>query len=574
MLDINFRTKLSILLSLPLIGILFFSTKSTVEKINQYQEMKVIKSVSEISRKIGELVHEIQKERGMTGGFLRSKGRDFRRELTLQREKTDEKTKELKSYLQSPNYLEAKLKLDSQLRIALSELSKIDLYRISVDSFNIDFNSMFGYYTEVNSDFLSVVRNSFTMSTNIELSNYMLAYSNLLLEKEYVGQERGLLTPIFIVDSIDIVTLNNVKETKAKQNAYKELFLSLSDVVLKEFYLEKLSLVDTVTLGSISAKINEKHLVNSFGVKPEAWFQLMTLKINLLKDIEDKLVTDIEQHARELRSRAISSLCIYIIVTGFIIILSIIQGLFIVKAYKTLKNREISFRELNASKDRFFSILAHDLKNPFQVLLSSSELLNDYYEKYDDIGRKKVIKRISSTSNKAYKLLANLLTWSRSQIGAIDYNPESFNLKALVTNLEIESKELLDKKKIHFLNSITDNLSVLGDKSMIEIVLRNLINNAIKFTNQGGEIYLSAQKSNVNNLIEISVKDTGVGIDDTKIKHLFRIDKNYSTIGTEGEEGTGLGLILCKELIKKHNGKIKVKSSIGIGSTFTFYLPN
>ena len=240
-------------------------------------------------------------------------------------------------------------------------------------------------------------------------------------------------------------------------------------------------------------------------------------------------------------------------------------------AEQALKEREASLHELNATKDKFFSIIAHDLKSPFNSIIGFSSLLERQVQEKDYAGIEKYAVIIQNSSQQALNLLMNLLEWSRSQTGRMVFNPESFDIVGLIN----QSIELLNasalQKSITIYSETPVNLPVFADKAMIGTILRNLISNAIKFTDAGGEVVISTKQ--ILNEIVVSVADTGVGISRESIGKLFRIDENYSTLGTQKEKGTGLGLLLCKEFVDKHGGRIWVESEPGKGSTFLFSIP-
>ncbi len=238
---------------------------------------------------------------------------------------------------------------------------------------------------------------------------------------------------------------------------------------------------------------------------------------------------------------------------------------------KKLTISEHNLKELNATKDKFFSIIAHDLKNPFQSLLGFSETL---YEQIDELPKeniKEYSKLIYESSQNLFNLLGNLLQWSKSQLRSIKFNPRSINVYDSADDVLSLFNSSANNKNIIIDNSVHKDTYVFADKHVISTVLRNLISNAIKFTHKGGEIKITSVTS--NNYVTISVKDNGEGIREENIDKLFRIDQSYSTKGTENESGTGLGLILCKELITQSNGEIFVKSQYGKGSEFKFTLP-
>ena len=241
------------------------------------------------------------------------------------------------------------------------------------------------------------------------------------------------------------------------------------------------------------------------------------------------------------------------------------------KAEQSLKKSEVRLKESNKTKDKFFSIIAHDLKSPFQSMLGFSEMLDNKFDKFDSKKRKQFIGIIHQGLQDTYKLLENLLCWSRSQSGLIDFNPEKINLYLISK----EACELLnlsaENKSIKLINKIPERIYIESDIDMLSTVIRNLISNAIKFTPKGGQI--SIETEIIQHFIKISVKDTGVGISKEIQSKLFDITKNTSTPGTENERGTGLGLIICKEFVEKHGGKICIESEIGKGSTFSFTIP-
>ena len=236
-----------------------------------------------------------------------------------------------------------------------------------------------------------------------------------------------------------------------------------------------------------------------------------------------------------------------------------------------LREAENRLIELNATKDKFFSIIAHDLKSPFTSIIGFSELLSENLKEKDYSKIEEYADYIQKSSWRAMDLLTNLFEWSRLQTGKIEFHLEDIDICSVAN----EVRELLYasawQKSIKIEFQLADGLIVTADRSMISAVLRNLISNAIKFTNPGGNITISASR-NDKELI-VSVRDNGTGIKPEMIDKIFRLDVSYSTPGTKGEEGTGLGLLLCFEFISRHGGKIWAESEPGKGSTFYFTLP-
>jgi len=233
------------------------------------------------------------------------------------------------------------------------------------------------------------------------------------------------------------------------------------------------------------------------------------------------------------------------------------------------KNNEL--QKALSVKDRFFSIISHDLRSPFNSILGFSQLIVDQLKERDYAGLEEYANILLQSSQRAMNLVINLLDWSRTQTDRMDFNPEYFELVDFVNETILTFKGIATQKSITIHQSLPDFIPVYADKQMINTVLRNLISNAVKFTRQGGEVTILAARKQGE--VSISVKDNGVGISKNRIEKLFRIDESESTKGTANEQGTGLGLILCKEFVEKHGGRIWVESAIDTGSAFTFTIP-
>jgi len=234
------------------------------------------------------------------------------------------------------------------------------------------------------------------------------------------------------------------------------------------------------------------------------------------------------------------------------------------------KNKELQM--VNAEKDKFYSIIAHDLRSPLNGFMGLTELLAEGLSgmTLDEIQKIAVLMRKSATN--LNHLLGNLLEWSQLERGFIRFTPKSFVLiPGLQENL-ILVLEAAKAKNIDVDFEIPKNLLVYADKNMLDIVFHNLVFNAVKFTKGGGHITVSA-KSLRDNSLEFTVKDTGIGMNHEIIDHLFSLDVQTGRKGTNGELSTGLGLIICKDLIEKHGGQLNVQSEEGKGSTFSFTLP-
>ena len=240
------------------------------------------------------------------------------------------------------------------------------------------------------------------------------------------------------------------------------------------------------------------------------------------------------------------------------------------KAEIESKSKEL--KRLNTTKDRIFSIIGHDLKNPFHSILGFTEVL---LKQYKDIEREKLnelLNMINSSGKVAYQLLENLLEWARAQTKNVKFEPEKINVHKLVEEvIQLQSLQA-SEKNLEFINDTDAGLTAFADRNMLNTVIRNLANNAIKFTEEGGKISFSGKSGSGE--IHLEISDTGIGIAKEKLDQLFDLEKVESTAGTAGEAGTGLGLLVCYEFMQINNGAISVSSAPGKGSTFKLTLPD
>jgi len=236
-----------------------------------------------------------------------------------------------------------------------------------------------------------------------------------------------------------------------------------------------------------------------------------------------------------------------------------------------ISQQNAELKALNNTRDKFFSIIAHDLRSPFSAILGFSELIIEHIKikKYDNIEEYSSL--INKAAEQSYNLLNNLLQWSRIQTHKVHFDPQMLVLDLLLNKITYLLKPAMKKKKISFLLDVTIGFMLKADSFMLETILRNLLSNAIKYTHKGGEIVLKANRKEKEAIF--SIKDNGIGVSEENIKRLFKIDDNFTLEGTENEMGSGLGLVLCKEFVEKHNGKIWVVSNEGKGAEFFFSLP-
>ncbi len=238
-----------------------------------------------------------------------------------------------------------------------------------------------------------------------------------------------------------------------------------------------------------------------------------------------------------------------------------------------LKKQRKELQELNATKDKFFSIIAHDLRGPFNGFLGLTQLMAEELENLTSEEIKDFTLSMRNSAADMFRLLENLLEWARMQQGLITFNKQVDQLAPIVDESIAIILEPAKIKGIEINLDIPADITVFADRNILQTVVRNIVSNAVKFTPKGGKIKVSAKATNHNN-VEISIEDTGIGMSSKMIDDLFRLDVQTNRKGTEGEPSSGLGLILCKDFIEKHGGKIWVESEEGKGSIFLFTIPN
>jgi PAS domain S-box-containing protein len=236
-----------------------------------------------------------------------------------------------------------------------------------------------------------------------------------------------------------------------------------------------------------------------------------------------------------------------------------------------LEEQARELREISIMKDKFMSIIAHDLKSPFNAIIGFADLIIKHLDQLDKEELLQGVTTIHNASTHIFKLLENLLTWAQNQSGKINFSPEILNLRKQILKTISTIESVAKNKSISIKMNIDNECRIFADENMFDTVIRNLVSNAIKYSFKGTEITITATETDQQ--VQISIADQGVGINPERLSAIFEIDKRSNTTGTDNEQGTGFGLILCKEFINRHQGKIWVESTPGVGSIFTFSLP-
>jgi signal transduction histidine kinase len=243
-----------------------------------------------------------------------------------------------------------------------------------------------------------------------------------------------------------------------------------------------------------------------------------------------------------------------------------------VRTHLKMHQQSVELLELNATKDKFFSIIAHDLRGPLGAFLNLTKLINYDSRKLTDDKKKDIILALNKSAQNTYDLVQNLLEWSQMVRGNIAFDPHNLGLKDIITDCVNLVSVSAREKSINLIMEVSDEYQVFADSNMLQTIIRNLLSNSIKYTHNEGKVIVSAEPAE-NNMIFIMVKDTGIGMNIQMVENLFRIDVNTNRPGTNKESSTGLGLLLCKEFAEKQGGEIGVESVENQGSVFHFTIP-
>ena len=421
----------------------------------------------------------------------------------------------------------------------------------------------------------SIILSALYTST-FQLEKALAGYEMVLKEIREVNAKSELPLALY---NIAILQFKKKDYDKALINAL-ESYRMANELDIKTYIVITSGLLNSIYLAMDNYKEAHKYMRIAYLGRIEYYQKDIDLKLkNLQNDFEiASKQKEISFRNSQLWFLFISFLAILFITSFFIIILIRKNNKKnILNEELNSKNQIILFQneelsKLNATKDKFFSIIAHDLRGPIGGLMGLSQIMAEELSSLtlDEVQELAVGMNHSATN--LFRLLENLLNWARMQRGSIPFVPEFWELLPLVNESVEMMREQAKHKKIGIDNSIPEALTIFADKNILQTVIRNLVSNSIKFTNKGGKIILSAE-ANEDQMVVISISDNGIGMTQAILDNLFRSDVRTGRTGTDGEISTGLGLPLCKEFVEKHGGKILVKTEVGKGSVFTFTIP-
>ena len=496
--NLKITTKLQILLLLPVLGLLFLSSIVTYERYTSFQRYDKLNQIVSLSTKITSLVHEVQKERGMTAGFIGSKGVKFKDKLPTQRELTNKRKKEFEIKLMNIDLSWYGDEFNTLIKDALNRLSNIEEKRTQISSLSIGGKEAIGYFTNMNASFLEIVRNTSSFSPNNDMTQQLTSYTNFLLAKERAGVERAVGAVTFAADKFLSGMKLKFNRLISEQNAYIYSFEKLTNKETFEFYKKTLqgkAVEEVIRMRNIALNAKDE---NGFGVDSYYWFQTITEKINLLKKIDDHLANGLIKKADEIAKESEIEMIFYIVLCFIVLIASLILGQIITK------NIIEGIRALSKGIDDFFKflnkesenvkLLAEDRKDAIGIMAKKVNENIKITEEIilDDIKFMEEVKNIVSQIKKGY-------LYQR-----LEYNAKSQNLEELKNEIN-EMLEVMNKTVGGSINKITDVLNSYSD---------------LDFTNniRNAEGHVETSILNVGNMITnmlVENKKNGLVIDDS-----------------------------------------------------------
>ncbi|MDH4128104.1 MAG: bacteriohemerythrin [Spirochaetota bacterium] len=490
---IKIKTKLYLMIVVPIIALLYFSLTNVIDKYKITNEMSSLKLVSNLAVKISSFVHESQKERGTTGGFLGSKGENFHNEIKSQRKETNKKIDELNKFLKDFKSSDFGNEFKSSLDKALNKLSEIENTRKSISAINISTNDALNYYTGMNAAFLDTISFITKISTNANITILTSAYVNFLLGKERAGIERAVMTNTFEQDKFGDGMFNKFSSLVTAQKIYIDVFLAYANSDQDKFYNDKMK-NDTINKVEEMRKVAfDKSSVGKFDIKPKYWFNTITTKINLLKDVEDKLSKDLIDKADELESKASNSFTIFIIITVVSIVISIIWVVFITFAIsKALKQVVFSLKDISEGEGdltRKIEVVSHDelgdLARYFNLFLDKIKVMI--------INVNDVAVNLASSSEELNATSHHLAEGSQTSAASVEETSASIEeFSASVQQISSNTKDLdnqsqivlnIANKSLPKVNEALGSIQKINDNSQKIREIVNVINDIADQTN-------------------------------------------------------------------------------------------
>ena len=624
--NLSIKLKLFLLMILPILGMIYFAYINIDIKYQKMQESTNIHKITILNTKISLFIHQLQKERGLSSGFISSKGKKFKDKLSAQQTITDKQLKKLKQYLNYFNIISEDKKFQIFKKELSSMVEKLYITRAKIKSLSLQYEEVIEHYSRINTALLKFIYGTSKYTSNIDISRTILSYSNFLFAKEKMGIQRALITKILIDKKISEENRKKLYSLISFRKTYLNLFLELSDNNIKRFYSSTYKKELSQEIEKIENNLLSLH--SEYDTKSSYWFEKITQKIEIQNIVANTLSEKLIDLSTSQKNDAYKNMVIYTLLALFILTITLYivififrnmsnnlkkikNGILTISKTKTNEYKEIEIssdddfgaisstlnnivkeltikdeqnRQINEdikaaekkavasakAKSEFLANMSHEIRTPLNAVLGFIELLKEETKggKIADY-----VSIIDSSSKSLLKIIEDILDFSKIESGKLDIDKVDFNTKAefeVITHL-FDAK--CSQKNISLTLNLNNSLPQIinSDPLRIKQVITNLLSNAVKFTNEGKNIYVDIDYK--DKLLFVSVKDEGIGIAQEKQKHIFEAFGQEDSSTTRKFGGTGLGLSISSELIRLLGGKLNVKSEIGNGSEFYFSIP-
>lgn len=627
--NLQIKTKLLILLLFPSISITYLSLNIVYGKYYQSQNAYEVKQITTLGTKISNLVHELQKERGFSSGYIASNGNNFKNKLKKQKEITDQKHLEILTYINGLPKGTFNENIKHYFDKAHEKYNKLPAVRKDIISLNTSKDNIISYYSSLNNKLLNLLFASSKLIKKAEIAKDVFAYTNFLYAKEKTGIERAEATAVLAKDRITEPERLKINNLKIAQMLYLDAFLELADKDVKDFYNKTIKGHDIEDVKKIESIILDSAKIGNFNIDASLWFKAITSKIDKLKIVENHIINYINTKSTN-QTISLNQELLYFIIIGLLMLIitfsigvltaasmnnslkKITVGIRTIlddsisqyqsidtneknefgkiantlnKMVKKLKEKEEYNKKINQelfesnqkalhsakAKSIFLANMSHEIRTPLNAIVGFIEILK---ETENDKKKLKYINTIYKSSHSLLGVINDILDFSKIESNKLDINKIDFNplqeFESVVSLFCAKSEE----KRISFNTYIDENLpqTLHSDPLRIKQILSNLLSNAIKFSKQNGLVEVNILLNNENNKVRFIVKDNGIGISKDYQKDLFKPFTQEELSTTRKYGGTGLGLAISSQLVSMLGGELKVKSKEGKGSEFYFEL--
>ena len=574
-------------LVLSLTGFILVAGFLMVDQYLSYQKTKRMESLVHLSVYLGNFIHEVQKERGLSAGFLGTAGVIFQDPLEKQRRSVQARMDKLEIMTHAADFSVYGNQIHTNLLSLLKELKDIETIRDAVDNYEIGPLEVIDRYSKINQTMLHTIPSTRFLSHDPRIPRVSLSFFNFLHFKEAVGIERAILANTFAEDSFSFGMRDKLLVLQGEGSSHLEFFLSLSSPALGRLYQEALS-------GSVPSEVNRLRSLalahtgqRGFGVDATAWFEVATQRIDRFQSIEERLERELLAVIADVLKTSRNTfwfyvLCSFVLFGAVVVLISsaILNATRNMNLEREIAGRKLLEKKLVKAKERaeendraksnFLASMSHEIRTPLNIVIGLNEHLLDTE---DDPARSHYLELAKRAGENLLALINNILDLSKIEANQLELESMSFNLPDLVRKttkmVDYPSREKGLDISVHLASDIPSN--IIGDSQRLMQILINLLGNAIKFTDVG-EVTVSVKRGDKDE-IHFMVSDTGMGIPEEKWKRIFSPFTQSDNATTRRFGGTGLGLDICQKLVSLMGGRIWVESQVGKGSQFHFTCP-